>query len=88
MDGSIILAVLPQLLTLARLAAAPLLFYLIVSGFLVAAAVLLAGAMLSDFADGALTRRFSTSSRAGAYADVWADFSTLVAAFGTLRGSS
>jgi CDP-diacylglycerol--glycerol-3-phosphate 3-phosphatidyltransferase/cardiolipin synthase len=65
---------LPSLVSASRMAAAPLLHDLIVSGRFRDAAILLGCAAASDLADGALARRLGAVMRAGAWIDVTADF--------------
>ena len=72
---------LPQLLTAIRLASAPLLWWLVTNLDFQAALVCLGFAIASDAVDGFLTRRLGSSSRAGAYFDVTADFAVIVAGF-------
>ena len=78
---------LPHLLTGSRLLGAPLIVYWIAAGATGFAAAGLLAAMLTDFLDGPLIRRFGTPSRAGAYFDVWADFAVIVAVFGGLASA-
>jgi CDP-diacylglycerol--glycerol-3-phosphate 3-phosphatidyltransferase/cardiolipin synthase len=70
---------LPSLVSACRIAAAPVLAHLITAGRFRDAAILLGGAAATDILDGALARRFSAVTRAGAWIDVTADF-TLIAA--------
>ncbi len=62
-----------NLLTTARIVATPFVIQAILHGFYTRALLLLAVAALTDFLDGAVARRFSLSSRAGAYLDPIAD---------------
>jgi phosphatidylglycerophosphate synthase len=71
----------PQLLTAIRLASAPLLWWLVTNLDFRAALACLGFAIASDAVDGWLTRRLGSSSRAGAYFDVIADFAVIVAGF-------
>jgi len=75
------LRLLPHGLTALRLALAPVLYLLILTGEGDAAATVLAIAMLTDAIDGPLARRFGIASRAGAHFDFWADFVLIEAAF-------
>ena len=70
---------LPSLVSASRIAAAPFLHHLIVSGRFRDAAVLLGCAAASDILDGALARRLDAVTRAGAWIDVTADFALVVA---------
>lgn len=79
-----VLALLPQALTVTRLAAAPLIFFAALAGVMDLAAVLVVLAMVTDAIDGPLVRRFGQPSEAGAMLDVWADFLTVFAAFAGL----
>lgn len=75
---------LPNLLTWLRLAAAPTLAFLLVSGADRAALGVFAFAGLSDAADGFLAKRFGFGSRFGRYLDPAADKLLMLAAFVTL----
>lgn len=75
---------LPNLLTWLRLAAAPALAFLLVSGADRAALGVFAFAGLSDAADGFLAKRFGFGSRFGRYLDPAADKLLMLAAFVTL----
>lgn len=75
---------LAQALTGTRAASAPLIFAWIAGGNTGLAGLGVAAAMLTDYIDGPLVRRFGTPSTAGAWFDVWADFLVVVAAFGGL----
>src|ERR1700752_2148047 len=75
---------LPNLLTWLRLAAAPGLAFLLVSGADRAALGVFAFAGLSDAADGFLAKRFGFASRFGRYLDPAADKLLMLAAFVTL----
>lgn len=75
------LHLLPQGLTALRLALAPILYQLILSGEGDAAVIVLAIAMTTDAVDGPLARRFGTASRTGAHFDFWVDFVLIEAAF-------
>jgi len=67
------LANIPNLLTVARILLAPLIFSAIVSGRHVTALVLFAGASLTDGLDGIIARHFAQSTQMGAYLDPIAD---------------
>ncbi len=75
---------LPNLLTWLRLAAAPALAFLLVSGADRAALGVFAFAGLSDAADGFLAKRFGFASRFGRFLDPAADKLLMLAAFVTL----
>ena len=72
---------LPNLLSLFRLLASPVLIALAGSGARGAFAVLLTCALLSDALDGWIARRWNLSSELGAKLDSLADNATYVAAF-------
>lgn len=72
---------LPNLITLARLLAVPVMVYLILIEAYGAAFWLFALAGLSDALDGALAKRFALDSRLGAFLDPLADKSLLVSVF-------
>lgn len=73
-----------QGLTVARLAAAPVIFFAALMGEMGVAATIVLLAMLTDAIDGPLVRRFGKPSEAGAMLDVWADFLTVFATFAGL----
>ena len=75
---------LPNLLTWLRLAAAPALAFLLVSGADRAALGVFAFAGLSDAADGFLAKRFGFATRFGRFLDPAADKLLMLAAFVTL----
>jgi len=75
---------LPNLLTWLRLAAAPALAFLLVTGADRLALGVFAFAGLSDAADGFLAKRFGFASRFGRYLDPAADKLLMLAAFVTL----
>ncbi|HEX4157924.1 MAG TPA: CDP-alcohol phosphatidyltransferase family protein [Rhizomicrobium sp.] len=75
---------LPNLLTWLRLAAAPALAFLLVSGADRLALGVFAFAGLSDAADGFLAKRFGFASRFGRFLDPAADKLLMLAAFVTL----
>jgi cardiolipin synthase (CMP-forming) len=75
---------LPNLLTAMRLAAAPALALLLVSGADRAALGVFAFAGLSDAADGFLAKRFGFATQFGRYLDPAADKLLMLAAFFTL----
>jgi phosphatidylglycerophosphate synthase len=81
MNSAVIKRVLPSVVTLIRLAAAPLFYYIFLHCSCVLAIIVFALAAFSDVLDGFLARRLGVSSDAGAYFDVIADFVLVVAAF-------
>jgi len=78
------LAQLPNLLTAARLLAAPYILYLLWTGNYRSALVWFAIASLTDVLDGYLARRFKAGSRIGALLDPVADKILLSGSFLTL----
>lgn len=66
-------ATAPNILTLARLLAVPVLVALALSGRAELFLVLLAAALATDAADGFIARRFNLASELGAKLDSWAD---------------
>jgi phosphatidylglycerophosphate synthase len=78
------MALLPNLLSMLRLALAPLVFLAIQDGQLGYAAPLVGLAILSDLVDGPLARRLKATSSFGSYLDVSADFAFLMAAVAAL----
>lgn len=80
---------IPNAISLARLACVPLFLWLLASGHLVAAGVLLAGLGASDWVDGWIARRFDQGSDVGKVLDPVADRVLLIAAATALvaRGS-
>jgi CDP-diacylglycerol--glycerol-3-phosphate 3-phosphatidyltransferase/cardiolipin synthase len=75
------LGLLGHLLTGMRLASCPFIFGWIVEGRSDLAAAGVSVAMLTDWIDGTLVRRFGHPSNAGAWFDVWADFLVIISAF-------
>jgi CDP-diacylglycerol--glycerol-3-phosphate 3-phosphatidyltransferase/cardiolipin synthase len=72
---------LGHLLTGMRLASCPFIFGWIIEGRSELAASAMGLAMLTDWIDGSLVRRFGRPSNAGAWFDVWADFLVIMSAF-------
>lgn len=72
---------LPNLLSLFRIVAAPLLWYTIMQHYIIASLVLLSAAVLSDFYDGYFARRFNIVSATGMFLDPLADKVVVLAAF-------
>jgi cardiolipin synthase len=75
---------IPNLLSLLRLACAPITGWLILRNRLEAALFLSCGAGLTDWIDGYLARRWGAMSKAGAYLDPAADKLLLIIAFVSL----
>ena len=71
---------LPNLLSLLRMALAPVLLGLAWAGQSTLFVVFFAGSLLSDMADGYLARRLNQVSDLGAKLDSWADLATWVSA--------
>ena len=84
MNGRFLLSSLPNLITLARLLAVPVMVWLIVSGQWTAAFWLFVGAGISDGIDGYIAKRFDAESELGSYLDPIADKVMLVCVFITL----
>jgi cardiolipin synthase len=72
---------IPNLLSLARLAATPFLVWLLLAGNYRGALILCLAAGLTDMLDGFLARRFGSVSQTGAYLDPIADKVMLSATF-------
>ncbi len=75
---------LPNVISLARLLAVPLMVYLLVEGANAAAFWLFVAAGASDAVDGFLAKRLGQTSELGAYLDPLADKALLVAVYVTL----
>ena len=84
MNGRFLLSSLPNLITLARLLAVPVMVWLIVSGEWTAAFWLFVAAGVSDGIDGYIAKRFNAESVLGSYLDPIADKVMLVCVFVTL----
>ncbi|MDQ5890143.1 MAG: CDP-diacylglycerol---glycerol-3-phosphate 3-phosphatidyltransferase [Candidatus Dependentiae bacterium] len=72
---------IPNILTLLRIASAPFLWYAMITHSVATALLLISFAIVSDFGDGYLARRFFLSSRAGSFLDPLADKVVIIAAF-------
>jgi len=83
-NGRFLLSSLPNLITLARLLAVPVMVWLIVSGEWTAAFWLFVAAGVSDGIDGYIAKRFNAESVLGSYLDPIADKVMLVCVFVTL----
>jgi cardiolipin synthase (CMP-forming) len=77
----------PNLITLARICAVPLLVWLILSNHFAAAFWVFAAAGISDALDGYIAKRFNLVTVLGAYMDPVADKALLVSAYVTLGHS-
>jgi cardiolipin synthase len=75
---------IPNLITIARLLAVPLIVWLMIADQFAEATLLFVVAGLSDAADGFIAKRFGASSVLGAYLDPIADKAMLVSVFVTL----
>ena len=75
------LALLPNLITLARLLAVPVTVYLILQGHHAAAFWIFIAAGVSDAVDGVLAKRLNAVSEIGAYLDPLADKALLVGVY-------
>ena len=75
---------LPNLISLARLLAVPVLIWLLIGGRHGAAFALFAVAAISDAVDGFIAKRFKQSSTLGRYLDPLADKALLVSIYWTL----
>lgn len=78
---------LPNLLTLARLALAPFIFWAITTGRHRPALILFLAAAITDTLDGVLARRFGQATASGAYLDPIADKVLLSGVFVSLAAS-
>jgi cardiolipin synthase (CMP-forming) len=74
----------PNLITLARICAVPLLVWLVLSDYLAAAFWVFVAAGISDALDGYIAKRFNLVTELGAYMDPVADKALLVSAYVTL----
>lgn len=84
MNARLVLSLLPNLITLARLLAVPIAVYAILSEAFVAAFWIFVLAGVSDAIDGAIAKRFRVTSELGAYLDPLADKALLVGVYITL----
>jgi len=75
---------IPNVITLLRLVAVPIVVLLMIEGRMDLAFLLFAAAGISDAVDGILARRFGMASELGAYLDPVADKALLLAIYGTL----
>lgn len=74
----------PSILSLLRILAAPLFFYLFVNNFIGGAIIIFILAGFTDFLDGFLARKIDATSKLGAYIDVWADFILIITCLGAM----
>ncbi len=72
---------IPSLITGLRFVSAPLFYYAFLNRTCVLAFILFLWASLTDIADGYFARKLNATSSLGAYLDVFADFSLIIAAF-------
>jgi cardiolipin synthase len=72
---------LPNIITIARMLAVPLIVWLIISGQMVPAFVVFIAAGLSDAVDGFIAKRYNASTSLGAYLDPLADKLLLVSIY-------
>lgn len=72
---------LPNLITISRILAVPLIVWLIISGELALAFLVLLAAGISDAADGFIAKRFDMATNLGAYLDPLADKVMLVSIY-------
>jgi len=72
---------IPNLITIARIFAVPLIVYLVISDLYMEAALLFVVAGISDAVDGFIAKRFNAASDLGAYLDPIADKALLVSIF-------
>ena len=84
MQRSLLVASLPNLITLARLVLVPLIIVLIINGDWPAAFVVFVAAGISDAVDGFLARRMNLRTELGAYLDPIADKALLTSIYVTL----
>lgn len=75
---------LPNIITIARLLAVPLIVWMLVDGFYLGAFWMFVLAGASDAVDGIIARRFDMQSNLGAYLDPVADKALLVSMYVTL----
>ena len=81
MNARDVIVRLPNLISLARLFAVPLVVWLIVSGEMAAAFWVFVAAGVSDAIDGFIAKRFDAASTFGSYIDPLADKALLVSCF-------
>ena len=72
---------LPSAITLIRLLAAPLFFYVFLNSSCILAILVFVLAALTDILDGAMARRLGATSNTGAYFDATVDFILIVVVF-------
>lgn len=84
MNGRFLISSLPNLITLARLLAVPLMVWLILSDRWTAAFWLFVAAGVSDGVDGYIAKQFDAESELGSYLDPIADKVMLVCVYVTL----
>ncbi|NKB58912.1 MAG: CDP-alcohol phosphatidyltransferase family protein [Alphaproteobacteria bacterium] len=84
MNRNAIAANIPNLITLARIFAVPLLVWLVIHGSMAAAFWVFVAAGVSDALDGFVAKRFGFVTKLGSYLDPIADKALLVSAYVTL----
>ena len=84
MSTHALLSFLPNLITLARLLAVPLVVWLIISGHWESAFWVFLAASVTDGLDGSLARGLNARTELGAYLDAIADKALLVSVYITL----
>ncbi len=72
---------IPNLVTLGRICAVPVIIWLILDGLMEAAFWVALAAAISDAADGVIAKRFNMQTRLGAYLDPIADKALLVSVY-------
>lgn len=72
---------IPNLVTLARICAVPVIIWLILDGLMEAAFWMALAAAISDAVDGIIAKRFNMQTRLGAYLDPIADKALLVSVY-------
>ena len=71
----------PSVITSIRVILAPILFLTIITNFLLYSLIIFLLAMVTDFLDGYIARKWDVCSSKGAYFDVTADFILILAGF-------
>ena len=72
---------IPNLITLARILSVPIMVWAIMTGWMLAAFLLILAAGVSDAVDGYLAKRFGMTSELGAYLDPLADKAMIVSIY-------
>jgi cardiolipin synthase len=79
-----LIAWLPNLITLARILAVPVIVYVMLFGYYTAALWIFVAAAVTDALDGAIAKQFSVESEVGAFLDPLADKALLLGVYGLL----